>query len=99
MPGVHADAGARVRLRVLAQDVILSLTRPEGLSSVNVLPVTVEAVHPGDGPGAAIALRAGRDRLLSRVTARAVAELGLVPGMTCYAILKATTVAPGSIGR
>ncbi|HCT33168.1 MAG TPA: molybdenum ABC transporter ATP-binding protein, partial [Sulfitobacter sp.] len=99
LPGVHADAGARVRLRVLAQDVILSLTRPEGLSSVNVLPVTVEAVHPGDGPGAAIALRAGRDRLLSRVTARAVAELGLTPGMTCYAILKATTVAPGSIGR
>ena len=99
LPGVHADAGARVRLRVLAQDVILSLTRPEGLSSVNVLPVTVETVHPGDGPGAAIALRAGRDRLLSRVTARDVAELGLTPGMTCYAILKATTVAPGSIGR
>ena len=54
---------------------------------------------PSDGPGAAIGLRAGRDRLLARVTARAVREMELVPGMSCYAILKATTVAPGSIGR
>jgi molybdate transport system ATP-binding protein len=99
LPGVQAPVGARVRLRVLAQDVILALERPEGLSSVNVLPVVVEAVHPGDGPGAAIALRAGEDRLLARVTARAVAELGLKPGLACHAILKATTVAPGSIGR
>jgi len=99
LPGVRAALGTRVRLRVLAQDVILSKHRPEGLSSVNVLPVTIDAVHPGDGPGAAIALRAGSDRLLARVTARAVSEMSLIPGTACFAILKATTVAPGSIGR
>ncbi len=99
LPGVHAQVGARVRLRVLAQDVILSLDRPDGLSSVNILPVTIEAIHPGDGPGAAIALLAGTDRLLARVTARAVRDLKLHKDMQCYAILKATTVAPGSIGR
>ncbi|MGC1498120.1 MAG: molybdenum ABC transporter ATP-binding protein [Sulfitobacter sp.] len=99
LPGVHADVGTRVRLRVLAQDVILSLDRPDGLSSVNVLPVVIEGVHPGDGPGAAIALRAGDDRLLARITARAVKDMHLHAGMHCYAILKATTVAPGSIGR
>lgn len=97
--GVQAPIGARVRLRVLAQDVILSRSRPEGLSSVNILPVTVDAIHAGGGPGAAIGLRAGADKLLARVTARAVAELALAPGTDCYAILKATTVAPGSIGR
>lgn len=99
LPGVRAQVGSKVRLRVLAQDVILSKDQPRGLSSVNVLPVMVEAVHPGDGPGAAIALTAGADRLLARVTARAVEEMGLAPGMACHAILKATTVAPGSIGR
>ncbi len=99
LPGVHAAVGTRVRLRVLAQDVILSLDRPDGLSSVNVLPVLIEGVHPGDGPGAAIALRAGDDRLLARITARAVKDMRLHAGMHCYAILKATTVAPGSIGR
>lgn len=99
LPGVQAPIGSKVRLRVLAQDVILSLGVPEGLSSVNVLPVRITAIQHGDGPGAAIALEAGQDRLLARVTARAVSEMALVPGMSCYAILKATTVAPGSIGR
>lgn len=99
LPGVQAPIGTRVRLRVLAQDVILSLDRPDGLSSVNVLPVVIDDIHPGDGPGAAIALVAGKDRLLARVTARAVRDLRLRKGMRCYAILKATTVAPGSIGR
>jgi molybdate transport system ATP-binding protein len=99
LPGVHAPVGTNVRLRVLAQDVILSLEAPIGLSSVNVLPVRITAVQHGDGPGAAIALEAGKDRLLARVTGRAVREMGLVVGMSCYAILKATTVAPGSIGR
>ena len=99
LPGVQAPEGARLRLRVLAQDVMLSRGRPEGLSAMNVLPVEIEAIHAGDGPGAAIALRAGTDRLLARVTQRAVAELGLAPGVACFAVLKATSVAPGSIGR
>jgi molybdate transport system ATP-binding protein len=99
LPGVQAPIGSTVRLRVLAQDVILSLDVPTGLSSVNILPVRIARVQPGDGPGAAIGLEAGSDRLLARVTARAISEMGLVPGLDCYAILKATTVAPGSIGR
>ncbi|MEP5730639.1 MAG: molybdenum ABC transporter ATP-binding protein [Sulfitobacter sp.] len=99
LPGVQAEIGAKVRLRVLAQDVMLSVHRPEGLSAINVIPVTIDTIHPGDGPGAAIGLRAGHDRLLARITRRAVTELGLTPGTTCYAVLKATSVAPGSIGR
>lgn len=98
LPGVTAAVGTKLRLRVLAQDVILSRTRPEGLSSVNILPVTVVGVRSGDGPGAAVALRAGSDRLLARLTLRAVEELGLEPGTKCHAIVKATTVARGSIG-
>ena len=99
LPGVRAEVGARVRLRVLAQDVMISLERPRGLSAINVIPATVEAVHQGDGPGVAIALRAGNDRLLARITARAMGDLGIAPGLQCFAILKATSVAPGSIGR
>ncbi|TMM55198.1 molybdenum ABC transporter ATP-binding protein [Sulfitobacter sabulilitoris] len=99
LPGVQAAPGTRLRLRILAQDVILSRDRPAGLSSRNILPVAIAAIHSGDGPGAAIALRAGSDRLLARVTSRAVTDLGLRVGMECFAIFKATTVAPGSIGR
>ncbi len=99
LPGVQAPIGARVRLRVMAQDVMLARERPQGLSALNILPVTVEAIREGDGPGAAIALRAGDDRLLARITRRAVQRRDLHEGSEIFAVLKATTVAPSSIGR
>jgi molybdate transport system ATP-binding protein len=83
----------------LAQDVILSRTRPTGLSSVNILPVTVENIRTGDGPGAAISLDAAGDQLLARVTARAVQDLDLSEGVSCFAVIKATSIAATSIGR
>lgn len=99
LPGVQAAVGARVRLRIMAQDVMLSRTRPEGLSALNILPVTVQSIRTGGGPGAALTLSAGSDTLLARITGRAVQHLGLGEGDKIYAILKATTVAPASIGR
>ncbi|KIN63859.1 Molybdenum transport ATP-binding protein ModC [Sulfitobacter noctilucicola] len=99
LPGVQAEVGAKVRLRVLAQDVLVSRDRPVGLSALNILPVTVQAVHLGNGPGAAVVLQAGKDQLLSRITTRAVKELELEPGQPCFAVIKATSVAPISIGR
>ncbi len=98
LPGIAAIPGAAVRLRILAQDVIIALRPPEGLSAMNVLPATVEAVNEGAGGGAAIALRAGQDRLLARITAQSVRRLGIAPGTPCFAILKATSVARGDIG-
>ena len=99
LPGVAAPVGTLVRLHVLAQDVILSRTRPTGLSSVNILPVTVKSIRTGDGPGAAISLDAAGDQLLARVTARAVQDLDLSQGVTCFAVIKATSIAATSIGH
>ena len=99
LPGVAAPVGTLVRLHVLAQDVILSRTRPTGLSSVNILPVIVKSIRTGDGPGAAISLDAAGDQLLARVTARAVQDLELTSGDSCFAVIKATSIAATSIGR
>ena len=99
LPGVAAPEQSDIRLRVLASDVILSLAPPEGLSAMNALPVTVQAIHDGHGPGAAIVLDAAGDTLLARVTSRTVERMGLTPGLHCYAIVKAMAVAPLAIGR
>lgn len=99
LPGVRAEPGTQVRIRVLAQDIILSDREPEGLSAINVLKTRVQAIHLGEGPGAAISLQAGEDSLLARITSRSVERLGLKRGGTCYAILKATAVPRGSISR
>lgn len=98
VPSVAAPIGGRIRVRVLAQDVILARNRPEGLSSRNIIEMQIDEVRMGDGPGAIIVLIAGNDRILARVTARSVAQLNLDQKGTCFAILKATAVARGDIG-
>ena len=99
LPGIDADVGETLVIRILAQDVLISLEEPKGLSSRNILPAIVMSLHKGHGPGVAVALRLGDDTLLARVTARAAQELQLRPGLSCYAIVKATTVPRSSIGH
>ena len=95
--GVRAPIGAKIRLRVLAQDVLLSLHQPEGLSAQNILRATVTSIRSGDGPGAAIALDAAGETILARVTARAVISLNLTIGKSLFAIIKATSVSQAAI--
>ena len=98
LPGQLGQLGDMVRVRVPAQDIILSLSPPTGLSALNVLTVTITGIVAGQGPGVAIGLACGTDRLLARVTRRSATAMGLVEGMQVFAILKATAVGAQDIG-
>ena len=98
LPRIEAAPGSSLRVRVLAHDIMLALTRPEGVSALNILPATVREVHFGHGPGALVQLAAGNSRLLARVTRRSAEALALAPGRPVFAVIKAVSVAAGSIG-
>ena len=98
LPHVDAGVGSAVRIRIAAQDVILSRARPEGLSALNVLPATVTALRMGDGPGALIRLSVGGDPLLVRITRRSAVAMGLAEGAEVFAIVKSVSVAQADIG-
>lgn len=98
LPGRLGVPGARLRLRVPAQDIILARERPTGLSALNVLAAQVTQVQAGRGPGVAVGLAVGETRLLARVTRRSASAMGLEPGQKVYAILKATAVARADVG-
>ncbi|OCW57820.1 molybdenum ABC transporter ATP-binding protein [Hoeflea olei] len=98
IPRVEAEIGARLAIRIPAQDVILSRTRPEGLSALNILPAKVTAVRLGEGPGAIVQLKAGDDLILARITRRSALALELAPGADCFAILKTVSVAQTNVG-
>lgn len=98
LPGVSGQPGETLRVRIRAQDVILSVGKPEGLSARNILPCTIQSLDPGRGPGVAVVLRFGDQRLLARITERARNELALEPGTAVYAILKSTSVSRSAIG-
>lgn len=98
LPRINAEIGMKVRVRIAAQDVILALHRPEGLSALNILPATVAAIRLGDGPRALVQLRVGQDLLLARITQRSAGALGLAVGSPVFAVLKSVAVAPGDVG-
>lgn len=98
LPRIHGPVGAQVRVRIAAQDIILSTDRPKGLSALNILPATITAVRMGEGPGAIVQLRVGEDLVLARVTRRSVGALGLNVGGPVFAVLKSVSVAPGDVG-
>lgn len=97
LPFIDAAPGTALRIRVLANDIIVSRIRPIGLSALNILSVTVAQVRLGDGPGALVRLKAGSDHLLARITRRSANALALMPGDRVFAILKSVSVAPSSI--
>lgn len=98
LPRLPQPKGHRVRVRILASDVILSKTRPEGLSALNILPVTITNIHDGQGPGVAIGLSSGTDKLIARITRRSQNTLDLKVGSPCFAIIKSVSIAPSDVG-
>ncbi len=98
LPHVPHAVGGHLRIRIAAQEVILSRHRPEGLSALNILPGTVESIRPGHGPGAIVSLKSPAGRVLARVTQRSAEALGLAEGVDCYAIVKSVAIAPEDVG-
>ncbi|MGQ0564125.1 MAG: molybdenum ABC transporter ATP-binding protein [Gemmobacter sp.] len=98
LPRIDGPPGTTLRVRILAQDVMLALTPPVGISALNVLPATVRQVRPGEGPGTLVQLALGDSLILSRITRRSAEALNLAPGLGLYAVIKAVSVAPQDIG-
>jgi molybdate transport system ATP-binding protein len=99
LPGVTGPVGLRLRVRILAHEVILSRARPEGLSAQNILPGIVTQVLPGEGPGVMVHVALGTEEVLARITRRAAADLALQPGDGVHVILKAMSVARDHIAQ
>ncbi|WP_323785701.1 molybdenum ABC transporter ATP-binding protein [Thalassovita sp.] len=98
LPRIGVAPGNTVRLRIHANDVMLSLDRPERISALNVLPCKVTAIRSGGGPGAMVQLKAGQDQILARITKRSATLLDLHPGSEVFAIVKSVSVAQADIG-
>lgn len=97
LPQVAAPPGTVLRIRILAQDVMLATERPQGISALNILPATIRDIRQGEGPGALVRLDAGGEVILARITRRSAEALALAPGKPVFAILKAVSIAPESI--
>lgn len=94
--GCAEAVGARMRVKVLARDVSVALSRPMDSSILNILPATVEALHDEDAASVMLRLRlVDGSALLARLTRRSVITLGLKPGMAVHAQIKGAALLRG----
>lgn len=81
--------GHRLRFRVHARDVSLTLERAEGTSISNLLPVRVDEVVSADTPAhVLVRLDAQGTPLLARITRRSADQLGVTQGKALWAQIK-----------
>ena len=99
VPRLDAPVGVALRVRIRARDVILALTRPTGISALNVLAAEVERLVPIEEGALEVQLRLGGERLLARVTRRSGAALGLAAGREVFAVIKTVAIDRRSLSR
>ena len=92
----YLQIGQRVRIRVQARDVSLTLQRQQGTSVLNIFAATVIS-FAADSPGQVmVALNvgegAGGSTLLARITQKSLEALQLQPGRAVFAQVKGVAV-------
>ncbi len=97
-PGLDVPIGGRVRMRIRARDLTLATSRPEGLSIRNVLAGKVMAIESGDGPIAEVRVRVAGKEWPARISRLSVDEMGLMPGLSVYVLVKAIAFDKRSMG-
>jgi molybdate transport system ATP-binding protein len=87
----NAQVGARVRVQLLARDIILATQPPQGLSVRNALAGTIVQVEPDEQQAMLVTVDIGGEKVLSRVTRHAAAELQLRAGREVWVLVKAVS--------
>ena len=84
--------GSKVRLRVAARDVSLSLQPHDDTSILNIFPALVDDLIPEGQSQVTVRLMVGDWPMLSRVTRKSASLLELKPGQALYAQAKSVAV-------
>ena len=86
-------AGATVRVRIPAREVILATSEPSGLSLHNALPGLVSTIHAERGDDRVVVqIAVGSVRLLAEVTRDAIERLRIEAGKPIYALVKSVAL-------
>ncbi|MFH2092219.1 MAG: molybdenum ABC transporter ATP-binding protein [Pseudomonadota bacterium] len=91
---INANLGDRIRIKIAARSIALSLKKPEQTSFQNILPGTIEKIIEKDGKFADVQLNIGC-LVFARITLGSLIDLNLKPGMDVMVLIKSMDVSPG----
>jgi molybdate transport system ATP-binding protein len=86
IPYLPRPASSRLQIRISADDILVAIKRPEGISAGNVLPGYVKRIDAMNGQ-ALVTVDAGEE-FCARLTISAVKRLGLVEKTPVFLIMK-----------
>lgn len=87
----HSE-GQSLRIQLLARDLIVAIQPPQGLSVRNNLKGVIASVTADEEDCDLIAIDIGGAIIMARVTRAATRELGLMPGVGVWALVKAVSL-------
>jgi molybdate transport system ATP-binding protein len=93
----QAANGAKLRVQLLARDLIVATQPPQHLSVRNSLSGAVTAVMSDEEDSDLIGIDIGGTIIMARVTKAATRELGLEPGLPVWALVKTVSLRPHPI--
>jgi molybdate transport system ATP-binding protein len=83
--------GSRVRVQLLARDIILATEKPHGLSVRNSLQGVVSEMSPDEDDAVLVEVDIGGATVLARITGEAAVALSLRPGSAVWVLVKAVS--------
>ena len=100
VPRLRDPIGQKLRIRIRSRDIILSLNKPVGVSTLNILRGRVKeiALGPTDSPHMDVLLDVGVP-LWARITKLSGSRLSILEDTPIYAMIKTVAIDRQSIGR
>ena len=92
VPGHALPIGQKVRLRVIARDVSLTLARQTETSILNILSGRVDEIANEGGAQVLVRLLVGDAVLLARITRKSANQLDLRVGQSVFAQVKSVAI-------
>jgi molybdate transport system ATP-binding protein len=92
---IHAarmSTGTKLRVQLLARDVIVATQVPQHLSVRNNLAGIITAITSDDATSDLVSIDIGGAQIMARVTKAATRELSLVPGLPAWALVKSASL-------
>ena len=83
--------GSRVRVQLLARDIILATEKPHGLSVRNTLQGVVSQMSPDEDDAVLVEVDIGGATVLARITGEAAVALSLRSGSAVWVLVKAVS--------
>lgn len=99
VPAGALAPGARLRVQILARDVIVATAEPQGLSVRNAVRGRITRIADDAGDARLITIDLDGAEILARVTAAAARDLALAPGRPVWALVKTVSISAERLRR